>query len=139
MIPKDILNQWVEGINFPYAPGAIEAIPEGSYCRLAEHVLLQTKPYRDEGCATYKLIKFLQEAIPADVKEIWWRSQPKVHRLMDFDRKVYPCFVGRVRFSVFTDTMSGGINEHRNRGERDKCLKTSGKLSCVTGGTAMLS
>jgi len=127
VIPKDILNQWVEGVNkkswkvfhsntkycdtglnSPYAPGVLDAIPAGSYCRLAEHGLLQTKPYRDEGCATYKLIKFLQETITADVKEIWWRVQPRVHRLMDFDRKVYPCFVGRVRFSVFTDTIPGG-------------------------------
>jgi len=102
VIPKDILNQWVEGVN----KKSWKVFRSNTkYCN---HVLLQTKPYRDEGCATYKLIKLLQEAITADVKEIWWRVQPKVHRLMDFDRKVYPHFVGRVRFSVFTDTIPGG-------------------------------
>jgi len=61
--------------------------------------LFSTRTYRDEGCATYQLIRFLMEYFETPPKKILWRRQPQVIEHHNFFR-CYKEYKGFVRFAV---------------------------------------
>jgi hypothetical protein len=104
MTPKEILQQAIDSINerIPKVHKPInesddigsgigfvlkqkaEDLPQiGDYCRVYEHRSWGTKLYRDEGCATYKLIRFLEKQTEG-AEVIFWRVEPQVVSHRDF-------------------------------------------------------
>ena len=65
------------------------------------HVCEGTKPYRDRGCAEFKIMEIVKKHIPHLVNEIFWRRIPTVHEISDFDSR-YKRYVGTARF-IFTE------------------------------------
>ena len=66
------------------------------------HKCWTTKIYRDEGSATYVLMRDVGDILEAlnniNTKKIFWRIPPTVESYRDFDMN-YTQYVGRVRFS----------------------------------------
>jgi len=91
MTNNEILQQTVDKINI--------ATPhkEDDFFLLYEHRIIQTKQYRDEGSATYKLIRLLEQATRG-VEEIYWRFKPEVVSVKDF-KFYYDKYRGMARFS----------------------------------------
>ena len=117
MTPKEILNLFydelnqrakvVNSANRTTKDGPItgfslltvgENTQETPYVDRYKHITIVTRKYRDEGCATYKLIRGMESIFPEKVEKLFWRYNPEVVNDSDFNN-YYRVFKGRVRFS----------------------------------------
>ena len=83
---------------FGYIPKKYEIDSIGSI-EVYRHRLYATKPYYDEGCATYKLIKFLDKHFQQVPLRVFWRKDPEVIKQRDLYKYLPTRYIGRVRFS----------------------------------------
>ena len=81
---EETLNSIFQLKHIPSSIPRYEDIERHPSCRVIEHWCWRTKPYRDEGCAVYKLIRFIESALSADITELYWRYKPGVEQLNDF-------------------------------------------------------
>ena len=44
----------------------------------------RSRQYRDDGCATYKMIRIAEQCIPQKVELLFWRVFPKIEYEVDF-------------------------------------------------------
>ena len=103
MTPKEILNQFFVDVNskaqkviypaedFVDTYSGFGGLPDKKApadnvsCKVYQHRLFCTKIYRDEACATYKLIRGIEDLLPSNIEEIFWRCKPEVVQKRDFD------------------------------------------------------
>jgi len=119
MTPKEVLDDFVkdlsEGVERVYYPNVYDnelivtsfALRELSDCaveniephKVYHHKTVATKLYHDEGCAAYKMMKYLKSVITDETNLLFWRCIPDIERLDDFDRLV-PLYRTYARFSI---------------------------------------
>ena len=98
MTPKEILDDFVKDLNWDVAE--VPYHNPGDVC--FKHYLpgmVVTKTYYDEGCAAYKLMKYLGR-VKRDDKEFRWRCLPEIEQDKDFDQ-LQMQYRGYARFYVF--------------------------------------
>ena len=83
-------------IGFGIAPNSNVSKNTSIKPKSIKHLTITTKAYRDEGCATYKLIRYMKEL--GCIDEIYWRCKPEIVFNTDFDQQ-YTMYKGRMRLS----------------------------------------